>query len=326
MGDILLATPSVRAMARYFGTSDIDFIVGRGMKPALDGIDYLRTVTEFDKDGADARAAHFLPFLGHLRAQRYDLFVNFQPSIKTGLMAWASGAPHRITFRKDRRVQPDTGRVRHAIDDFAKELTPLGIARVEDRQMDFVVSDAARAKVAALLAAEGVSPGDTLLVVNPAATRDVNRWPPEKFAAFFDALPSHLPHVKPLLTGGPGDVTLANGIAAATRTGVVNLAGRVNVKELGALLARADVVLTADTGPMHIASSVGAPLVVLSGAADPNRTGPLGRQDLVVINRELSCVPCQARTCRRGDIACMTQMPVEWVLSAVEQRLRGCVK
>jgi heptosyltransferase-2 len=323
MGDILLATPAVRALARYYGTSDIDFIVGRGMRPALEGIPYLREIVEFDKGGPDARLSHFLPFLGRIRARRYDLFVNFHPSVKTILMAKASGAPQQITFHKDRRRQPDTGRVRHAVDDFAKDLTPLGIGAVEDRALDFVVPADARERVRALLCESGVGPEDTLLVINPAATRDVNRWPPEKFVALLDALGTALPGVRAVLSGGPGDRELVDGILAATRATATNLAGRVNIKELGALLARADVVLTADTGPMHIASAVGAPLVVLSGAADPDRTGPLSRKDLVVINRELSCVPCQARTCRRGDIACMTQMPVEWVLNALRQRLEG---
>ena len=87
------------------------------------------------------------------------------------------------------------------------------------------------------------------------------------------------------------------------------------------MLCHARVFVTPDTGPMHIASALGTPMVVLSGAADPDRTGPMSRRDLVVINRELSCVPCRERYCKRGDIACMTQMPVDWVMDAVRRRL-----
>lgn len=323
MGDILLATPAVRAVSQQFGTTEIDFIVGRGMKDALTGIPYVRRVIEFDKGGEDARLSHFLPFLRGLRRENYDLFVNFHPSVKTVAMALASGAPRVITFKKDRRRQPDTGRVRHAVDDFTKELKPLGILNVPDRRMDFHIPAGAQEKITALLDSENIRPGDRLLVVNPAATRDINRWPPEKFVAFLDAFAEAMPGVRVALSGGPGDVELVRGIVEQVRkdTAVVNLAGRVSVKELGALLSRADTVLTADTGPMHIASAVGAPLVVLSGAADPDRTGPLYPRDLVVINRELPCVSCQGRSCARGDIACMTQMPVEWVLRAVRQRL-----
>jgi ADP-heptose:LPS heptosyltransferase len=321
MGDILLATPAVRALARHCGTDQIDFIVGRGMKPALEGIPYLREIMEFDKGGADASLTNFLPFLKRLRAARYDLFVNFHPSVKTVLMALASGAPKVITFRKDRRRQPDTGRVRHAVDDFAKELKPLGIERVDDRHMDFFVPDAARRRVADLLRENGIGQNDPLLVVNPAATRDINRWPPDRFADFLTRFAAERPDTRVALSGGKGDVDLVRGIADNTAAPVLNLAGKVNVKELGALLERADTVLTHDTGPLHIASAVGAPIVCLSGAADPDRTGPLGQGDLVVINRELPCVPCQGRDCGRGDIACMTQMPVDWVMRDVKRRL-----
>ncbi len=324
MGDILLATPALRALAEHFGTNEIDYIVGKGMRDAVTGIPYLRRVLTFNKDGDDARLPNFRRFLAELRAQRYDLFLNFHPSLKTIAMAVASGAPQVITFRKDRRRQPDTGRVRHAIDDFSKELKPLGIASVPDRRMDFVVPAEARESLRAKLAAEGVKDTDPLLVANPAATRDINRWPPDRFTALLNRLGTEMPSLRLALSGGPGDVELAAGIAAGVRpeARLLNLASKVSVKELGALLARADCVVTADTGPLHIASAVGAPIVCLSGAADPDRTGPTSPRDLVVINRDLPCIACQGRTCARGDIACMTQMPVDWVFEAVRRRLK----
>lgn len=325
MGDILLATPALRAVAERFDTDQIDYVVGKGMQDAVTGIPYVRRVLTFNKDGQDARPANFRRFLADLGAQRYDLFLNFHPSVKTVLMGLASRAPKVITFKKDRRRQPDTGRVRHAIDDFTKELKPLGIDSVADRRMDFFVSDAARASVREKLRDLGGIGGDApYLVANPAATRDINRWPPDRFTALLNRLSSEVPGLRLVLSGGPGDVELASGIAGGVRpeARLLNLAGRVSVKELGALLAGADCVVTADTGPLHIASAVGAPIVCLSGAADPDRTGPTAARDLVVINRDLPCVSCQGRTCARGDIACMTQMPVEWVFDAVLRRLK----
>ncbi len=325
MGDILLATPAVRALAQHFDTHEIDFVVGKGMKNALIGIPYIRHVIEFEKDGDDARMANFVPFLQRLRTNRYDLFVNFHPSLKTIAMAVASGAPRVITFKKDRRKQAETGRVRHAVDDFTKELKPLGIGRVDDRQMDFFVPAEATAHIAHLLSGEfGIQSGDPLLVVNPAATRDINRWPPPKFVGLLNQLAVDLPQLRIAVSGGAVDVELAAGIVSSLDNPlrVANLAGRVTIKQLGALLARANCVVTADTGPLHIASAVRAPIVCLSGAADPDRTGPLSPRDLVVINRDLPCVPCQGRTCARKDIACMTEMPVNWVFRAVRERLK----
>ena len=323
MGDILLATPALRAVSETFGTNAIDVIVGKRMGDAVTGIPYIRRVIEWDKTSADAKPANFARFLLDLRRERYDIFLNFQPGARSLLMAWASGAARVITFTKDRRKQPETGRVRHAIDDFAKELRALGIESVTNRRMDFHVPDESRASCADILREHGVT--GAYIVVNPASTRLVNRYPPERFAAAIGEITQALPHVSVVVSGAPNEVELAETVvrSVVVRPGavVVSLAGKLSVKELGALLAGADCVLTGDTGPLHIASAVGAPIVCLSGAADPDRTGPASPRDLVVIRRDLDCVPCQDRTCRRGDIACMTGLPVEWVVNAVVKRM-----
>jgi len=321
MGDILLATPALRAVSETFDTEAIDVIVGKRMGDAVTGIPYIRRITEWDKSGTDAKLPNFVRFLAELRRERYDLFLNFQPGSRSLLMGWASGAARVLTFTKDRRKQRSTGRVRHAIDDFTKELKPLGIETVTDRRMDFHVPDAAKESCAAIRVAHGVA--GRYIVVNPASTRLVNRYPPERWARVISELAEMLPGVAIVLSGAPNERELAGRVLRGVEPGahVVSLAGALTVKELGALLESADCVLTGDTGPLHIASAVGASVVCLSGAADPDRTGPVSPRDLVVIRRDLSCVPCQDRVCRRGDIACMTGLPVEWIVNAAAKRM-----
>ncbi|MBC7806430.1 MAG: glycosyltransferase family 9 protein, partial [Akkermansiaceae bacterium] len=208
MGDILLATPALRAVSETFDTDAIDVIVGRNMGDAVTGTRYVRRVTEWDKKGADGRLPNFIRFLAGLRRERYDLFLNFQPGTRSNLMAMASGAGRVITFRKDRRVQSGTGRVRHAIDDFTKELQPLGIRSVADRRMDFHIPESARESCRAKLADRGVT--GRYLVVNPAATRLVNRYPPERFAGAINAVTDALPGVTVVLSGAPNERDLAD--------------------------------------------------------------------------------------------------------------------
>ena len=329
MGDILLATPSVRAVAAAFPGIAIDFVVGGGMTDALSGHPNVREILTFDKRGVDSRLDHFLPFLARITRKRYDLVVNLHPSAKSYLMAAASGAKTRLTFEKRMEVRQDTGRVAHAVDDFAKELLPLGIGPLPDRALDFFVPDAAHQRVAALLASISVSPDDRLLVINPAASRPLNRWPLERFAEVA-AYWAGQPGVKVALTGAPpafktvmdglDEVSLAQKAAAADAR-ILNLAGQLTVKEFGALLARADTLLTCDTGTMHIGAALGTPLVVLSGAADPDRTGPLPVNSPVLLDRALSCVPCRDRICRRGDMLCMSNLTIANVSAAVGERL-----
>ena len=329
MGDILLATPSLRAVARMFPGVEIDFVVGGGMAEALNGHPLVRRVLTFDKRGVDSRLDHFLPFLYRLSRERYDLVVNLHPSAKSYLMAWASGAKTRLTFVKDMTIHPDTGRVTHAVDDFYKELLPLGVGPLTDRSLDFVVPDAARTGAARILADAGIRQSGKLLVINPAASRPLNRWPLERFrevAAFWAAQTG----VAVVVTGAPAsfktvmdgldEVSLAREVAAGDGR-IHNLAGRLSVKEFGAVLERADCLLTCDTGPMHIGAALNTPLVVLSGAADPDRTGPLTENSTVLIDRTLPCVPCRDRICARGDVKCMDNLSTDAVIGAIATRL-----
>ena len=330
MGDILLATPSVRALSQHFQTTEIDWIVGHGMAPALEGISYLRRVREYNKKGADAHPVNTLRFLTELRRENYDLFVNFHPGLKTFLMAGFAGAGTTLTFHKNQRFQAD-GKIRHAVEDFAKELAPLGIGLPcpKERYLDWFTPLEARVRANQILREKGVGSEAKLILVNPAASHEVNRWPAPRLAAFLEQAVSEFgAGVRVGLIGGPSDKKIADKIlqqtSEAVRCQIVNLAGELSVKELGAVLERTAVFVTGDTGPMHIASAVGTPIVALFGPADPDRTGPVGPKgrDLVVVNRDgLDCVPCRKRTCRRGDTACMTDLPAARVLASVRQIL-----
>ena len=329
MGDILLATPALRAVRAAFPGIAVDFVVGGGMTDALSGHPDVRRILTFDKRGVDSRLDHFLPFLWRLTRERYDLVVNLHPSAKSYLMAAASGARTRLTFVKDMSVHPETGRVSHAVDDFAKELLPLGIGPVLDRSLDFIVPQTARTRVGETLAEAGLHASERLLVINPAASRPLNRWPLERFreVAGYWAGRSN---VRVAVTGAPpsfrtvmdglDEVSLARSVAEADPR-ILNLAGRLSLKEFGALLERADALLTCDTGPMHVGAALGTPLVVLSGAADPDRTGPLTPNSTVLIDRTLPCVPCRDRICRRGDVACMENLTTHAVHAALAERL-----
>ncbi len=331
LGDILLATPTLRALARAYPNITIDFVVGGGMADALAGHPLVRNVLVFNKRGADARLNNFVPFLMRLAREHYDLTVNLHPSAKSFAMAAASRARTHLTFRKQMGVDAQTGRVAHATDDFLKELRPLGIGETQDRHLDFYVPAEARGALEALLRACGVRPEERLLVINPAASRPLNRWPLARFAQVAARFAGR-PNVRVIITGAPSsfqtvmdgldEISLAQNVAQADSR-ILNLAGRLSVKEFGALLLRASAFLTCDTGPMHIASALDTPMVVLSGAADPDRTGPLNANSAILIDRALPCVPCRDRVCRRGDVKCMDDLSVAQVTTALDAMLAG---
>lgn len=322
LGDILLATPLVRVLKRRHRGATITFVTETGNVAILAHSTLVGSVIGLDKATRSSVVASFAKatvLRKHLG--KVDLFVNLQPSLKS--IAFGLGlAPSRtLTFKKDRRIQSETGKVRHAIDDFLNVL-PDGIPAGVDRGMEFIVAQDAHASAEQKLNQLSIDVASSILI-NPAGTRDINRWPPEKIAQLIEWIYLHMPGYTPVLIGGPGDSWLEEAIIRNLVNPTKSLVGKLSLQELGAVMQRAPAVVTGDTGPLHIASAVGARIVCLSGAADPDRTGPSNNPlDLVVINRSLSCVPCQGRSCKRGDIACMTQMSVESVVDALERRIK----
>jgi len=320
-GDILMTTPTLRALAAAYPGAEIDYVVGAEMTAAIEGHPNVTRVLPFDKRGA-LSVEDYARFLSDLCWPGYDLVLNFHPNIKSCLMTAAARPKRAVFFRK---TMQRGGVVVHAIDDFAKELRKIGLDGVDDWRLDFVVPQEAVDATAAILADAGVGPDDPLLVINPAASRPVNRWPQERFAD----VAAHFARsgAKVAVTGagrglrsiidGLDEESLAETIAAADPR-IVNLAGRISLKQYGALLQRASAFLTCDTGPMHIGAAIGAPMVVLSGAADPDRTGPVTEASSVLIDYSLPCVPCRARTCRIGGVQCMDRLAVDRVVDAVE--------
>lgn len=323
LGDILLATPLLRIVNQRYPGASITFVTESGNTSILANSTLVVSTHGLDKLTRSS-VYKSLAAGSSLRAQQgsIDLYVNLQPSMKSIAIGFGLMPKATWTFKKDRRIQTATGKVRHAIDDFLNVL-PDGVPSDANRLMEFVIPLAAKSQVEKKATELGINLS-TAVVINPAGTRDINRWPPDKLAEFIGWMEANLTGYTPVLIGGPGDSWLEDAIVGHLGRPVKSLIGKLSLQELGAVVQQAAVTVTGDTGPLHIAAAVGAHIVCLSGAADPDRTGPSNNPfDLVVINRSLACVPCQGRSCKRGDIACMTQMSVASVVDAVERRIKA---
>ncbi len=327
IGDIILATPALRLLAAKLPNARIDMLVQQGATEAASGLPYLNEVYEVDTRSNPVSLYRLRQLALRLRGSRYDLIVNYQPGAKTRFLASFGKPRFVLEFQKDRSIQPGTGRVRHAIDDFVQTLIPLDPGVFYDRSLDFAVPDAARARVADLLSAQGYLLGksrQSLVVVNPTARRVVNRWPLDRWAKLIDGLCKGESH-RVVIIGAGRDLPLVSRVRKMCGhwNRVIDLSGMVSLKELGALLEHADAFVTADTGPMHVGSAVGAPIICLSGAADPHRTGPSASNSLILIDRSLPCVPCQNKRCRYSRLPrCMEAISADQVLTAT-RRMAG---
>jgi len=259
------------------------------------------------------RRDHWRPFLRELRGRRFELTIDLQRILKSGLITRASGAPRRLGFDRAR----------------CKELSWLFTNERIPPRRDPGVTVAQYLEFADHLGLPDCSPEWNLprvpwaaasprVCLGIGASKPANLWPAERWAELATALvdgragPALEPH-ELALCGGPQDRALADAILALAPPGVMDHVGTLTLQETAGLLAASALFVSGDTGPLHMAVAVGTPVVALFGAADPGRTGPFGQPEAVVRN-PVDCAPCRRRHCNVAGHPCMTGLEVEAVL------------
>lgn len=334
LGDVIHAMPTASAIKRRYPEKHLSWVVEEESAPViqeslcLDDVLVLprkrwqRDLLDPSRIGSTLREAGV--FLRELRERRYDLAIDLQGLLKSGFLALASGARFRVGLEGSREGSylfmthrvPIADGPEHAVDRYLRVATYLG-ADGEKKEFPIRWSIKEEERVEAFL--HGSS--RPRIVLHPAARWKTKLWDTGRFAALGDMLVNRL-GASLLITGGPEDLPLVKGIAEGMRSRAFILAGRTSLKELAALLVRGDLMITLDSGPMHLGAALGTPVIALFGPTDPQRTGPYG-EGHQVIRREIPCSPCFRRRCPIPDEgACMKSISVEEVFERVFEVLR----
>jgi lipopolysaccharide heptosyltransferase II len=269
----------------------------------------------FDKKGEHCSPSALVTLWQRLRAARYDLVINFQRSnLKAWLLATAA-LPCRVLVYKKAR-----GRVVHAVVNHMETVAPLGI-QPQLLTLDFMPGSEAEA-YADMVIKENALAADKLIALNPGTSNPIKCWSTEQFAQLADRLISDLGmHV--VIVGAPGETHLADAIESAMHEKPLKLAGKTSLLQLGAVLKRCQLLVSGDTGTLHMATAVGCRVVGLFGAVDPKRTGPVGMGHRVIQAKGVACVPCRDRKCTNSRyLECMEKITVHEVFDAVGEMLR----
>jgi lipopolysaccharide heptosyltransferase I len=252
-------------------------------------------------------------FIGKLRQREFDVVIDLQGLLRSAWIAMASGAPRRIGFSNAREFAPlfDTELVdcswdnEHAVQRYLKIASALGCGD-GPAEFCFAVDDDDRSYISKL-----IPPSTPYAVLMPGTNWDTKRWPAARFAALVKPLKERF-GLEAVLAGSSADAGLARQIPAK-----FNLIAKTSLRQIVALLERAQLVIGNDTGPMHMAAALGIPLVCPYGPTDPRRTGPFERPESVVrIN--LPCSPCYSRTCSHRS--CMEWLGIAPVLETAAQQ------
>lgn len=325
IGDCLVASPVARALRLRYPGAHLAWAVQSKAKAVVEDNPHLDETLVWNGQWNDARR-----LIREIRARRFDAVVDLQGALKSAPFLTFSGAATRVISSRAEAIAqkganfivPMPSPPPHAAEQYLRVAGALDISPDAPRDLEMGLRDSEHAFAAQFLAqngfnSNGVDGARKLLGLNPGAARAIKQWPPEQFARLGDL--AHQSGVQTVLFGGPGEEELARKIADAMQTPPIFAAGKTNLKQLGALLQRCDLLVSGDTGPMHIAAGVGTRVLALFGPTDPFRTGPAGARH-VVLARDLPCRPCfQKPTCKHFE--CLSQLRAEEVWTVAEKLL-----
>jgi len=315
IGDLLHTLPALKALRKKFPAAQVTIVVSPGLESLLQGMPIADHVRVFDRAKLKRHLKEFIEFAMRLRAERYDLFIDMQPSLRSMALRWLSGARHILIYRKQKRSKAGERRL-HAAENFLETLRPLGIESPVDGIELQVASDVFE-KIDRFLKERNIVDDRPLIALNCSvgAARPARNWFPERFASLADRLIGEL-NAQVIFVGGNEDRELVQRVLSDMRSKAISAAGDLSIAETAALLARCRCLVSADTGPLHLATAVQTPVVGLFGSTDPRRTGPIGRGHQVII-KSIDCVPCEEKQCPLGTRACMADITVDEVFNDV---------
>lgn len=313
IGDAVNALPFVNRLRDGCPRARITWIIGPLAHSLLAGHRAVDEFLIFDSK----RASSWPGFVRDLRRRRFDLVIDLQRILKSGVITRASGAPLRLGFDRARCKEgawlfvnrsippnPRSGVTLEQYLEFADflELPSAPIAwNVPYEPFASNAQDLAR------------------VVVNLGASKPANRWDAERWAELCDRL-ARESGLSVHITGGREDRATAEMVAALSTAKLCDDVGRLTLKQTAGLIHSARMFIGCDTGPLHIAAALGTPCVALFGASDPARTGPFG-QARGVVTHAVPCSPCRRKICNVHGHPCMRDLSVELVWTRVEAEL-----
>ncbi len=317
-----MATPILADLRKTFPNAEITAMCQRPVGDLLEKDPHVNEVFSFEKPSMMSRHAERRGLVQKLRSGNYDLGVLLTNSFSSAWLLWQGRVKQRIGFAGNWRkflltralpIPQEKGE-EHLVTTYKRLLAPLGIP-VSETEPRLYLDEAERELAGKILERFEVPSGVKLIGIHPgAAYGEAKCWLPERFREVTRKLLEKDPDCYVLFLGSTAQNALIKEICEPLPARAVNLAGVTTVRELMALIAQVNVLLTNDSGPMHVASALGVPLVALFGSTNATATGPYNGG--TIINKNVVCSPCYKRVCPI-DFRCMKQITVEEVVDAI---------
>ena len=323
LGDVIHALPFLNSVKETFPESEIDWVISENLMEILENNPLVNTLIPIDKDSwkklnnLPQTISQIIALKRNLQSKHYDIVVDLQGLLRSGLMTFFAQSDSKIGFEDAREGSSffysrkvTTGNAMHAVDRCIEVARAIG-AHTDKIEFPLHIDRSASERIKNL-----TGNIDEYIVIVPSARWESKRWPAANFASLISMMP--LPSV---IVGSKGDSSITEEIIdrAPITDKTINLCGRTSLKELVSLIAGAKAVVSNDSGPMHIAAALDKPTVAIFGPTDPNKTGPYGWKEnskLRVISPQVPCSPCREKKC--DDMQCMQSIEVKQVYEALK--------
>lgn len=324
IGDAVMAIPTLSALRARFPESRITLLAKPPVAALFEHHPVIDRLLVYESPGRHAGITGLWRLVRSIREGRFDLAFLLQNAFEAALITAAAGIPERVGYAADGRrflltkTLDRKSAPRHQREAYLHLMDLMKTEGEFERRPFLVITEKERQSASDLLLAEGIARWEQVIGINPgAAYGSSKRWNPARFAAVADQMQEGF-SAKIAIFGGPAEVAIAEEVRRNMKRPAVVLAGKTTVRTMMALIARCRLFITNDSGPMHIASALGVPVVAVFGPTNPDATSPAGTDDLIIRNK-VECAPCTHRECPI-DHRCMTGVSVEAVVEASERQ------
>ncbi len=330
IGEVLLSTVCIDAVKRAFPESKITFITSeysRSLVEARDDIEEVWTVDTFSKKGAFIKA---LKLAHRLRSKKFDTVIILNPHIVLHLASFLAFIPNRIGYNRkggfllNKKIEDERDKgEKHEIEYTLDLLKLLGV-KVEGLSPRIYLDNNVSIRVDRLLQEMRIDLSKPIVGVHPGSSNPAKIWPKENYSNLIKKVISET-DATVIILGGKGEEVLAKDIIGSLKGNIFNLTGKLDLKELAALLAKTSLFIGNDTGPMHVAAALNVPVIAMFGrnipGVGPKRWGPWGKNS-IVFHKDPGCKPCYDTKCPY-EFKCLKAITVEEVFSAAKNRIKN---
>ncbi|HYG34284.1 MAG TPA: lipopolysaccharide heptosyltransferase II [Clostridia bacterium] len=327
LGDVIQALPVLRLLKRHYPKSEIHWWIASGLAPLLEGDPDLAGIIPFERRGWSTphNWIRLWRNVQWTRQQNFDLVIDLQCLARSGAFAWAANGQLTVGLDEPREgargfydlIARRPSFHTHAVDWYLGILPLLNVP--VHRDFEWLPP---RPAVAAAVRKKWPVADSRWVILQPGARWLNKRWPVEKFADLVRRFPEAPEELRFAILGGKEDAPLGKTITEAAPRRCLDLTGQLSLPEMIEWVRLSELMVSNDTGPMHVAAALGKPVVALFGPTEPRRTGPYGQLQNV-LQLDLPCVPCLKSRCTYcNPQECLRALSADAVLARMREHMK----